>query len=1165
MQVGHGEAVSGLTSIIKATLALEHRAIPPTRGIENVNPNLQLAERNIEIVQCTLPWPIESEERISVNAFGYGGANAHAIIDSAAMHLPTIAESSSEARAAQSLLLPFSAHCPESLAENMNGVAQLEMLPWELPNLAYTLTTRRSRLNYRSYMIGSPTSSGVRMSPYPPSPSQSTTTPKLAFVFTGQGAQWPGMGRELLERFSAYGCVIDDLDAHLQTLPQAPTWTIKQVLLEDAEIGSIYKASRSQTICTAVQIALVSLLQTWDVTPGAVIGHSSGEIAAAFAASYISAHEGLAIAYYRGLVSETVPTEGGMVAVGLGADRVRELISSLGLQDAVRVACINSPESTTASGEASAVNALLQALQERKVFVRELKTDGKAYHSHLMELVGGEYEQLLGSVLSEAPPMSPGSEVDMFSTVTTHLSSRDLMRCASYWRTNLESPVQFKNALKSLVQSGTYHLVEIGPHPALGQPIRDIINSMPNEALRYCSSLQRGKSGEICLLHLAGQLFMAGMKFDLSRVDDVRMHGHADEQAIVSTSNSSTDSVHRASDSGVEDMSRRDFEVFNKEAMTHPVPADETSIAAGSQETVKETQRAQVSRNRSLRMRLQYRSRVFQKLPPYSWHHQAPLWAESRQSQVYRNTKFGKHELLGSKIPAIPGSMVTWRNQLKLVEVPWIADHKLGSTIVFPAAGYMAMAIEAFLQLKDRPRCGSVVLRQVYFLNMLVFSDSDREAIEISTVLAPEQISQATSSDLWWNFRISSFVAGTSTTHAYGLIGLSHDSSLKPEIAYPENFGKERQASRTMYNRLAAQGLCFGPQFKSLKSIFTDRHRQSAFSGAETDFRSGDRETAHTGSDYLIHPATIDSLLQAAIVASCKGASEELYGKVPVEVENLSIVLEGLPQTLTSCSIRANATAIGFDATLLCGELEDAAGRILASIKDVRAIGYRETSLAPKSTLQRNPALRILWKPDVSMMTQSSPDALREYIERYQCCLPAEWSASDEHVHLVAVLDLLTHKDGRMKILELGEHDETGFHELVQRLSLSHVPRRYHSYTRGKINQAGGLQIHGVEQNVQDPPYSLIIIPSKKFGEQLLEDMLEKVLLPDGILVFVEAGDFRSSLRSEVFYTTSVLPKQSDHSVTLARRAHSSQRSPVKDPRFTIVSTPKHMSPSTLG
>jgi acyl transferase domain-containing protein len=222
--VGHGEAVSGLTSIIKATLALEHKVIPvpPTRGISTLSPELKLDERNIEIVQKPRPWLVAYYERISVNAFGYGGANAHAIVDAATTSAASNDSSDSALEdQSMSVLLPLSAHHPDYMTAHIDAISKMQLSRSELLDVAYTLS-RRSRLDQKGFMVGTWTKDGTRFSRATTTPA--TASPRdLAFVFTGQGAQWPGMGRELLQRFPKYRDVIDDLDVRLRSLTHAPS------------------------------------------------------------------------------------------------------------------------------------------------------------------------------------------------------------------------------------------------------------------------------------------------------------------------------------------------------------------------------------------------------------------------------------------------------------------------------------------------------------------------------------------------------------------------------------------------------------------------------------------------------------------------------------------------------------------------------------------------------------------------------------------------------------------------------------------------------------------------------------------------------------------------------------------------------------------------------
>lgn len=226
--LGHSEAVSGISSVIKVTLALENSLIPPTIGIQNLNPELKLDERIIEIVTQVRTWPDGTLPRASINSFGYGGANAHAILEAASIHVPEGYESTSNGKLNHVFILPFSAHSPKSLTDSMMAIAMLKAGSYKLPDLAYTLGCRRSRLLTAGYILANEHSleNGFLPENFQTLAPGSSSLP-YAFVFTRQGAQWPGMGCELFGRFPTYRNVIRDLDSCFASLPYPPSWTIE--------------------------------------------------------------------------------------------------------------------------------------------------------------------------------------------------------------------------------------------------------------------------------------------------------------------------------------------------------------------------------------------------------------------------------------------------------------------------------------------------------------------------------------------------------------------------------------------------------------------------------------------------------------------------------------------------------------------------------------------------------------------------------------------------------------------------------------------------------------------------------------------------------------------------------------------------------------------------
>lgn len=674
-----------------------------------------------------------------------------------------------------------------------------------------------------------------------------------------------------------------------------------------------------------------------------------------------------------------------MMAVGLGHVTVAELIMSLDLQQKLCVACINSPESTTVSGESDALDKLFLSLQDRRIFVRRLKTDDRAYHSHMMKSIGQRYEELLLPIFSKRSSTCHGkAEVMMFSSVTSQLTDGDLVGTAFYWRTNLESPVMFSGAMEQLLISGTYHLIEIGPHPALGQPVRDIQQQLQNAKMGYSSTLSRGRNAETTMLELAGALYLHGYMLQF--------------QCINGISSSPTNPHHS---------------------------------------------------------KTEFKARVMHSLPAYAWHYEEPLWNESRISSDFLNMKYPRHNLLGSRVPGSPGETTWWRNTLKVQEVLWLQSHKLGQTTVFPAAGYLAMAIEGLSQMHDYSMEGLITFRQVHLVNLLILP-LEKDGVEISLRLEPERLSGVTSSNTWWHFEVSSHSAERATTHANGLIAVDpRSSTISRRFHIPEST-MEQQATRTWYERLAKEGLIFGPDFRSMTEIHIDRGRSLPYAVSRTLLRRADGQDSGKESRYILHPVTIDSLLQTAIIASAKGTVQNLQGKVPVTIGRLDLLPDSSSHSSNACTVRAGSKRVGFGTVILSAELEDESGRIIAQIEDVRAIPYGGTSLQAQSNLERNPTLRILWKPNISKISSEDSQVFAGYLDRFASFLPKQLADSGL-AYLAGALDLVTHHNGRMKILQLDDDGENALGDLMDQLSIGNSPKHFETYTRASMTPDGEL------------------------------------------------------------------------------------------------------------
>ncbi|KAJ4414976.1 Type I Iterative PKS [Gnomoniopsis sp. IMI 355080] len=536
--IGHTENVSGLASLVKAVLILHHLQIPPTAGLVEYKPDLPL--NGMVIPTELLPWPQRMDDndghsppRISINSFGFGGTNAVAIIERfltphkrpSSLDLPHIDNPH---------LFVLSANSKASLAAMITSyydwLKQQPRAP--LMDLSYTLCSRRSALLWRHSCVATDQESllaalyqDVRNS----SLLQHSANGQLhiSFVFTGQGAQWAGMGRELLSSQTPHSKFRDSIQSSSRILSDlGATWDLEEELLH-ADSTRINTAEIAQPATTAVQIALVEMLRSFGIKPTAVVGHSSGEIAAAYTAGHIDIRQALLVSYHRGFMAATANSQGlprgAMLSVGLGEEEALPYTKGLSKGKAC-LACINSPQSVTISGDADAIDEVASRLEAARsqngatIFHRRLLVD-TAYHSHHMRAIGGSYRSCLAGMGHEKG--DERTNIAFFSSVSGGLKLLDFG--AEYWVSNLVSPVRFSDALQQLARchiDGQDHVyVEIGPHSALAGPVRQTLTKLDGldkpKPFNYLSVLQRKRSAVYSTLALIGKLFERGASIDM--------------------------------------------------------------------------------------------------------------------------------------------------------------------------------------------------------------------------------------------------------------------------------------------------------------------------------------------------------------------------------------------------------------------------------------------------------------------------------------------------------------------------------------------------------------------------------------------------------------------------------------------------------------------------
>ncbi|KAM5343618.1 hypothetical protein ACJ41O_012155 [Fusarium nematophilum] len=536
--IGHSEPSAGISGLLKVVLSLENGFIPGTPTFINPNPKIDFTGNKVKAFRTGISWPKDAPLRASINSFGYGGSNAHTIVEQpkASDRLNHVSSYLSpegeinliEEDAPRPSVLVLSANDAPSLRAGITSLGNHLINPrvnvGRLSGLAYTLSERRTKLWHRVFITTRNTELDEKPGAWAVA-KKSSSQPTFGFVFTGQGAQWPRMGKDLVQFFPWTRQILEELDQVFQSLHDPPSWSLVSELTEPRTSEHLRQPEFSQPLVTALQLCIIAVLETWGVIPSSVVGHSSGEIAAAYTAGLLDRAGAITAAFYRGRAAlnckNQVEQGVGMLAVGLGADAASKFLEEYAGQ--AWIACFNSPSSVTVSGKVVALEALREELAAAGHFARRLQID-LAYHSELMGVIGEEYESLLASTNRFCPLESQSSGVvDMFSSVTT--SKKATLADALYWKTNMVSPVRFDEALRAMLEHNKApdFLIEIGPSGALAGPISQVIKSLPTSIradITYCPAWSRGSEAGKSLFDIAGRLWVAGAPIDMALVNE---------------------------------------------------------------------------------------------------------------------------------------------------------------------------------------------------------------------------------------------------------------------------------------------------------------------------------------------------------------------------------------------------------------------------------------------------------------------------------------------------------------------------------------------------------------------------------------------------------------------------------------------------------------------
>ncbi|MFF7944074.1 acyltransferase domain-containing protein, partial [Nocardia gamkensis] len=498
--IGHAVAAAGVGGVIKMVQALRHETLPKSLHLDAPSPHVDWSAGSVRLLSEPEPWPSgDRVRRAGVSSFGMSGTNAHLILEEApppsvaAEGLGATAEPGDRDRGVRTWTV--SARTPEALRAQA-----LRLTEWltaqddvNVADVAYTLLRHRAQLEYRAAIVGHELDdllSGLAdLAGSAPAEGDSVVTGRaaarrVAFVFPGQGSQWPAMGAELLAANQVFAESIADCEAALAPFVD---WSLTSVLREEPGAPSLDRVDVVQPALFAVLVSLARVWRANGVEPAAVVGHSQGEIAAAVVAGGLSLTDGARVVAVRSrIVAEELAGAGGMVSVGSSADAVADRLARFG--DRLSVAAVNGPGQTVVSGEAAAVEEFLAACATDGVWAKRIPVD---YASH-----SAAVESIRDRVLAELAPVAPvPASVPFFSTVSADYVDTTMLD-AAYWYRGLREPVRFAESIEALQRAGVNAFIEVSPHPVLTVGIELTADALDTSGrVAVLGTLKRGHGG----------------------------------------------------------------------------------------------------------------------------------------------------------------------------------------------------------------------------------------------------------------------------------------------------------------------------------------------------------------------------------------------------------------------------------------------------------------------------------------------------------------------------------------------------------------------------------------------------------------------------------------------------------------------------------------------
>jgi acyl transferase domain-containing protein/NADPH:quinone reductase-like Zn-dependent oxidoreductase/SAM-dependent methyltransferase/acyl carrier protein len=823
--LGHLETAAGIAGLLKAMLVLKHGQIPPSLHFETPSPHIDFEKLKLRVPTSLEPFPDGPGERMAgVNSFGFGGANAHVILAAPPAQLPA---KSYELPVDRPWPLVLSARSEKALRDsatklsawmteraNANGSSPV------LPDLTYTLGVHRNHHPYRMTLLASNMAEVIEELGLFASNQESPKVrssfaarreepPRIGFIMSGQGPQWWGMGRELMEQEPVFRQAMERCDAALR--PWA-NFSLLEELGRTEETSRLQRTEIGQPAIFAMQVALAALWESWGVRPSAVVGHSVGEIGAACIAGIFTVEEAARIIALRArFMEECGRGEGTMLAVGLGEEEARALIARH--DRTVTISAFNGPRSITLSGARISLEAMAAELESQGAFARLVRVD-HPFHHPLMQPAAEALEAALVDLKPQA------EAIPFFSTVTGERCSGETCD-AQHWGRGIREPVRFASAVNALADFGVDVWLEISAHPALARAIQE------------------------CLMPRGGK------------------------ETVVSSA-----------------RREREFESALEAAM--------------------DLHRAGVPLNFSTMTP----SRRLLSLPAYAWD-KSRWWTEASEWRESRLAPGGR----GLLDVRLPRAMPTWVVRLDAQHMAFLKDHKVENHVIFPAAAFVEMALEAGVQLfEGRP----FVVEDFEIRKPLILLDPV-SGVRLEVSYSPNERTFAIQS------RFEQSVAWS--LHVVGSLRSERTESAFASSTWEQASDARHVPVEDFYRHMSDLGLRYGEEFRPIRELAAGAGR-SAGRVALSDV------IARRAGEYALHPVLFDGALQVFSAGAATVEDRQARMKLPVRFSR--ILFLGSP----GASSRVCARVQAFSDDFLEGDiaLYDETGKPCVLVDGFRAI-----------------------------------------------------------------------------------------------------------------------------------------------------------------------------------------------------------------------------------